>query len=134
MRNWMNLFEGMEIMPTRVSEGCPVVSARSPSQFENLLNASKNFMLRGMLYDNELHVWDAFYATHGAYEDSFGDSGACRLMLYDDSLEYNAVDWCDDNDNYIPHPKVRDMLLQCRPLQRIYGDKLSSIDISGNEC
>lgn len=90
-------------------------------------------MLRGMLYDRSLNVWDAHYATHGAYENTFGDEGAIRLMLYEDSLEYNVMDFRDEQDNYRPHTEVRAWFLANPVMQRIYGAGLETIDISGNE-
>lgn len=127
--------ESMEIMPTRVSQGCPVHDVRSASQFQNLMSASRNNQLRGMLFDRELHVWDAFYATHAAYEESLGDFGAARLMLGPNSLEYNMMDWWDDEkEDYMSPDEVRAILTKNRALKRIFGDALATLPISGNEC
>lgn len=106
--------ESMEINPSRVSEGCEVYEVSSAEQLGGLIN--RYGTLRGMLHwDGSLVVWEADKATHHAYELTFGDDGARRLMFFPRGMEYNSVDF-DSGEEAIA------TLCGVRSIKRLYGD------------
>ena len=106
--------ESMEINPTRVSVGCEVYEVSSADQLGGLINRYDT--LRGMLHwDGSLVVWEADKATHHAYELTFGDDGARRLMFFKRGMEYNSMDF-DTAEEAIK------TLCGVRSIKRLYGD------------
>lgn len=111
--------ESMVINPTQYSDGCEVFTVKSASQLRGLIDRFND--LRGMWHwDNSLDVWDASKATHNAYENSFGDGGARRLMLDKYGVEYNVMDFEKGDD-------PRAMILTQPVIRRVYGTNIQLI-------
>lgn len=130
MRNFIQIVEGLipvieatEILPTRVSKGGRVYEVNSLPKLLVALSRSSYGALRGMLYDNTLMVWDADHGTHNAYEQTFGDDGALRMMFFDDYIEYNDQDFANEEE------------VRSNPfLRKIFGSNLDKIKIVSNHC
>lgn len=123
MRSSEFIFENMRIEATRLNGGCDVFTIRSASELSRRIDEFT--CLRGMLYwDGTLDVWDANMATHNAYENTFGDQGARRLMFNPGGVEYNAMDFEDEE-------AARSALFDIPMIRRLYGEdmKLTSNEI-----
>jgi len=119
--------EALWIEPTRHSIGGPVYDVRSNTELIRAIEASKYNELRGMLFRDELHVWDAYLATHSAYENCLGDYGAIRLMIFPNSLEYNSQDLNTSVE------KAHRLLRNSPIMRKVFGEKLQDMRISSNE-
>lgn len=104
MRKWIDLFEVEFIEPTKFSKGCQVYHVRTRQHLKELILRFSDG-LRGMMFENQIDVWQASEATHNAYEQTFGDMGGYRLMIYEDHIELNIMDYENRDD---PLPEFRE--------------------------
>ena len=117
------IVEAMEILPTRLSKGGRVYEVNGLSKLQTALSRSSYGSLRGMLYNNTLMVWDADHGTHNAYEQTFGDEGAQRMMFSNSGIEYNDQDFASEDE------------VRTNPvLMKIFGSDLATIRIMSNQC
>lgn len=119
MRKFIDLVEGkFGVISSRYGE-TPVYKITSRRELDGFLR--KFGVLRGMLNDQELLVWDAEQAAHMDFEKQFG-AGDDRIMIMPGEIEYNVNQ--TSPEEILANPVI----------QRLYSsEELQALEFGANE-